>query len=218
MADLQAEDEKLNNLISVELFKDMARIRNIKAIYCLILFWAFIVLTVIAVFSYVEIQVYRFEECYLFAILYTACLGIYIVLYYSFSIVIYIFMKPYWKKIYDRTLVRNIQSQLTLNLSLPVLSAVIIIIRWISYSKLGNFVPFGTPQGYLYGCMSYGCFILALCGLLVIVTNTASFYNVFIPPSKRQMFFDKKFIPNEEFDINSYKTDDGRIFYTIIMK
>jgi len=65
------EREKALEAITVDVFKDFAKLRNIKAIFCLILFWQFLILVVIAVFSYIEIQVYRFNSSLLFAILYT---------------------------------------------------------------------------------------------------------------------------------------------------
>jgi len=212
------EREKALEAITVDVFKDFAKLRNIKAIFCLILFWQFLILVVIAVFSYIEIQVYRFNSSLLFAILYTVCLAIYLILYFGFHTILYFFHKNFYKRMYDKTLVRNIQSQAALNYSLPSISIFIIVIRWVSFDKLGDQDAFGTPQGFLYGCMSFGCFLVAVCGLITIVTNAASFYNKFIPPSKRQIFEKEIYTPNPDFEIMSFKTPDGKTFHTLIMK
>ena len=218
-------DKDLQDTESTEFHKDMvnnlkkfARRRNIRAIFCLILFYEFFILVVIAVFSYVEIQVYRFNEALLFAVLWSTILTVFMLLFLGFHLIVYFLAKEDYPFIYDHRLVRNIQAQLTMNWGLPMLSLFIIMIRWLYYTKTGSVVDFHTVDGFLYGNMSFLCFIIAVCGILIVVGNAASFNCVFVTPAEKQVFEKEKFLPNPYFEFQELETDTGQKFYSINMK
>lgn len=193
--------------------------RNIKAIFIIILIYEFIVLVVVAVFSYVEIQVYRFNEPLLFAVLYSVTLAIFLILYLGFHVFVYLVQKDNYPYIYDRILVRNIQAQLSMCFGLPTVSLFIILVRWLYYAKVGTTVDFHTLDGFLYGNMSFISFIIAVCGIMLIVTNAGSYYNVFVIPASNQVFEKEKYKPNEYFEFHELVDDDtGREFYAFNMK
>lgn len=202
----------------VEHLQKFARRRNIKALFCLVLAYMFIVMVVVSVFSYVEIQVYRFNEPLLFDVLYTVLLIVFLVLFYGLHAVVYFVAKEDYPFIYDKTLIRNIQAQYTINWCLPALSFFIIFIRWTYYAQIGNSDNFHTVPGFFYGNMSFLCFILGVLGILIIVVNSASFYYVFVPPAKNQIFEKEKYKPNPYFEFHELEDENGRKFYSVNMK
>lgn len=195
--------------------KDFARMRNAKAVMSISLILNAFFNIIIAIFSYVEIAEIRFHQVLVFAVIYTVILVIYLVIYYTarlYSKIIFdqINKKKRTKKLklYDDSLIYNIQDQYTLDYFLPWPSIMIIIMRWTFYGKLGTIDDFNTLEGIYYGAISIISFTMALISILLVISCTISYYVQNLSYSKPKNTFEK-IRPNEFFDFNDDDNEEN---------
>lgn len=192
-----SDDEDKERIIdeTVEIFqkpiKDFAKVRNANSILCIILIYAVIVHMILGVFSFLEIEMLRFNQVLLFCIIWTAALSVYLIMFIAAKITIYYTIGPgsdYDQPLsqYDRKIVHNIQEQHMLNYIAVWPSIIIIIIRWTYYGQVGTNDSFSSLVGFLYGLMALSSFAMHLVSILIITYSILSYYYRYIPLEERK--------------------------------
>jgi hypothetical protein len=171
--------------------KDFARVRDANSILCIILISAVIIHMILGIFSFLEIEMIRFNQVLLFCIIWTVALGLYIIAFIVAKIVIYFtigkgseYDPPLTQ--YDRRIVHNMQEQCMLNFTAMWPSVIIIVIRWTYYGQVGANDSFSSLVGFLYGLMALSCFAMHLVSILVITNSILSYYYRYIPTDDRK--------------------------------
>ena len=188
--------------------KDFAKVRNANSILCLILICAVIIHMILGVFSFLEIEMIRFNQVLLFCIIWTVALGVYMIAFIVAKIVIYFTIgkgSEYDPPLsqYDRRIVHNIQEQWMINYISMWPSVIIIIIRWTYYGQVGTNDSFSALVGFLYGIMALSCFAMHIVAILVITNSILSYYYRYISTDYR-----KKTLSMYKEDVNFFISKD----------
>lgn len=136
--------------------------RRVMSIETMIIFYL-LCSCIFGIIPLIEIYFTRVGYDLLFAILQTGLLGAYLLIAVGFKIYKNIFFQT--SRPYDIFSLSNYPKQFNLWITIPFLTVILIISRWLAYAKSNETNNFVTPGGIIYGGMS----LMSMCLYLIIV-------------------------------------------------